>query len=104
MARSLPSWEPTYAMLPATAGDENIGHLKDSENTSEPVRASTAWKSPVSDVVKYSFASFTAGEPMTHDPLLSKAQTLAPVRASSAYSLESRHPKNTTPSTTAAED
>src|SRR5438128_5396552 len=93
-AISLPSCEPTYSILPAIAGDENSGQrLYLRENTNAPDLSSTAYNMDVSDVAKYTLPSFTAGEPITHDPLLLNAHFFCPVAASSAYKFESRQPK-----------
>jgi hypothetical protein len=66
--------------------------------------ASSACTRPLSEVAKYSLPSRTAGELITHDPLLENDQRCAPLAASSAYRFESRQPKYTIPSATTAED
>ncbi len=73
-ANSFPSSDPIYSMLPASAGDENIGHLFELNSVPPaPVFASSAYSKPESEVEKYTLPSRTAGEPITHDPLLLKA-------------------------------
>src|SRR5882724_11495836 len=91
IAMSLPSCEPTYKMLPTTAGEENNGQRwKLSENTGTPDFASTSYSVDVSEVAKYTLPFCAAGEPITHDPLLLNAHFFCPVVASSAYKFESR--------------
>src|ERR1700680_1755542 len=84
-ATRLPCVEPTYSMLPASAGDEyKYQWFIPTECSTAPDPALSAYKRLESDVTKYTAPSRTAGDDTTHDPSVPKAHFFCPVFASSA--------------------